>query len=109
MSSSKDAILAKRSVTGILRAMSGQLETLVPHLQTAKEEAEIVHKSMGDIVGTLERCRSLWELYTRLRNIKSSTASMGEQPPDSRDDLLSDRNERIFSGADQRLWRLWDS
>jgi len=53
-SSSKDAILAgnDRSLES-LRAMSGQLETLVPHLQTAKEEAEIVHKSMGDIVGTL--------------------------------------------------------
>ena len=58
-----------------LRAMSGQLETLVPHLQTAKEEAEIVHKSMGDIVGTLgEMQEPLGKLYTRLRNIKSSTA-----------------------------------
>ena len=68
--------------------MSGQLETLVPHLQTAKEEAEIVHKSMGDIVGTLgEMQEPLGKLYTRLRNIKSSTASMGEQLPDLRDDL----------------------
>lgn len=88
-SSSKDAILAgnDRSLES-LRAMSGQLETLVPHLQTAKEEAEIVHKSMGDIVGTLgEMQESLGKLYTRLRNIKSSTASMGEQLPDLRDDL----------------------
>ena len=88
-SSSKDAILAgnDRSLES-LRAMSGQLETLVPHLQTAKEEAEIVHKSMGDIVGTLgEMQEPLRKLYTRLRNIKSSTASMGEQLPDLRDDL----------------------
>lgn len=88
-SSSKDAILAgnDRSLES-LRAMSGQLETLVPHLQTAKEEAEIVHKSMGDIVGTLgEMQEPLGKLYTRLRNIKSSTASMGEQLPDLRDDL----------------------
>lgn len=88
-SSSKDAILAgnDRSLES-LRAMSGQLETLVPHLQTAKEEAEIVHKSMGDIVGTLgEMKEPLGKLYTRLRNIKSSTASMGEQLPDLRDDL----------------------
>ena len=88
-SSSKDAILAgnDRSLES-LRAMSGQLETLVPHLQTAKEEAEIVHKSMGDIVGTLgEMQETLGKLYTRLRNIKSSTASMGEQLPDLRDDL----------------------
>ena len=88
-SSSKDAILAgnDRSLES-LRAMSGQLETLVPHLQTAKEEAEIVHKSMGDIVGTLgEMQEPLGQLYTRLRNIKSSTASMGEQLPDLRDDL----------------------
>lgn len=87
--SSKDAILAgnDRSLES-LRAMSGQLETLVPHLQTAKEEAEIVHKSMGDIVGTLgEMQEPLGKLYTRLRNIKSSTASMGEQLPDLRDDL----------------------
>ena len=49
-----------------LRAMSGQLETLVPHLQTAKEEAEIVHKSMGDIVGTLgEMQEPLGKLYTK--------------------------------------------
>lgn len=88
-SSSKDAILAgnDRSLES-LRAMSGQLETLVPHLQTAKEEAEIVHKSMGDIVGTLgEMQEPLGKLYTRLRNIKGSTASMGEQLPDLRDDL----------------------
>lgn len=88
-SSSKDAILAgnDRSLES-LRSMSGQLETLVPHLQTAKEEAEIVHKSMGDIVGTLgEMQEPLGKLYTRLRNIKSSTASMGEQLPDLRDDL----------------------
>lgn len=88
-SSSKDAILAgnDRSLES-LRAMSGQLETLVPHLQTAKEEAEIVHKSMGDIVGTLgEMQEPLGKLYTRLKNIKSSTASMGEQLPDLRDDL----------------------
>lgn len=88
-SSSKDAILAgnDRSLES-LRAMSGQLETLVPHLQTAKEEAEIVHKSMGDIVGTLgEMQEPLGKLYTRLRNIKSSTASIGEQLPDLRDDL----------------------
>lgn len=88
-SSSKDAILAgnDRSLES-LRAMSGQLETLVPHLQTAKEEAEIVHKSMGDIVGTLGEIQEpLGKLYTRLRNIKSSTASMGEQLPDLRDDL----------------------
>lgn len=88
-SSSKDAILAgnDRSLES-LRAMSGQLETLVPHLRTAKEEAEIVHKSMGDIVGTLgEMQEPLGKLYTRLRNIKSSTASMGEQLPDLRDDL----------------------
>ena len=88
-SSSKDAILAgnDRSLES-RRGMSGQLETLVPHLQTAKEEAEIVHKSMGDIVGTLgEMQEPLGKLYTRLRNIKSSTASMGEQLPDLRDDL----------------------
>ena len=88
-SSSKDAILAgnDRSLES-LRSMSGQQETLVPHLQTAKEEAEIVHKSMGDIVGTLgEMQEPLGKLYTRLRNIKSSTASMGEQLPDLRDDL----------------------
>lgn len=88
-SSSKDAILAGNDQSlESLRAMSGQLETLVPHLQTAKEEAEIVHKSMGDIVGTLGEMQGpLGKLYTRLRNIKSSTASMGEQLPELRDDL----------------------
>lgn len=61
-SSSKDAILAgnDRSLES-LRAMSGQLETLVPHLQTAKEEAEIVHKVWATLWEHWERCRSLWE------------------------------------------------
>ena len=88
-SGSKNSILAGNDQSlESLRAMSGQLETLVPHLQTAKEEAEIVHKSMGDIVGTLgEMQEPLGKLYTRLRNIKSSTASIGEQLPDLRDDL----------------------
>lgn len=88
-SSSKDAILSGNDHSlESFRAMSGQLETMVPHLQTAKEEAEIVHKSMGDIVGTLgEMQEPLGKLYTRLRNIKSSTASIGEQLPDLRDDL----------------------
>ena len=78
----------KRSVTGIPQGYVRPAGNLVPHLQTAKEEAEIVHKSMGDIVGTLgEMQEPLGKLYTRLRNIKSSTASMGEQLPDLRDDL----------------------
>ena len=88
-SSSKDSILAGNDQSlAALTAMSDQLGTMVPHLQTAKETAEVVHSSMGDIVGTMgEMQEPLGKLYTRLRNIKSSTASIGEQLPDIRDDL----------------------
>ena len=89
-SSSKDSILAGNDQSlAALTAMSDQLGTMVPHLQTAKETAEVVHSSMGDIVGTMgEMQEPLGKLYTRLRNIKSSTASIGEQLPDIRDDLV---------------------
>lgn len=88
-SSSKDSILAGNDQSlAALTAMSDQLGTMLPHLQTAKETAEVVHSSMGDIVGTMgEMQEPLGKLYTRLRNIKSSTASIGEQLPDIRDDL----------------------
>ena len=88
-SSSKDSILAGNDQSlAALTAMSDQLGTMVPHLQTAKETAEVVHSSMGDIVGTMgEMQEPLGKLYTRLRNIKSSTASIGEQLPDIMDDL----------------------
>ena len=88
-SSSKDSILAGNDQSlAALTAMSDQLGTMVPHLQTAKETAEVVHSSMGDIVGTMgEMQEPLGKLYTRLRNIKSSTASIGEQLPDIWDDL----------------------
>lgn len=88
-SSSKDSILAGNDQSlAALTAMSDQLGTMVPHLQTAKETAKVVHSSMGDIVGTMgEMQEPLGKLYTRLRNIKSSTASIGEQLPDIRDDL----------------------
>ena len=88
-SSSKDSILAGNDQSlAALTAMSDQLGTMVPHLQTAKETAEVVHSSMGDIVGTMgEMQEPLGKLYTRLRNIKSSKASIGEQLPDIRDDL----------------------
>ena len=43
-----------------LSALSGQVEAMVPHLETAKETAEVIHSSMNDVVTTLGRCRSLF-------------------------------------------------
>ena len=68
--------------------MSQQLETLVPHLQTAKDAAETVHNSMGDIVNTMgDMQQPLRKMYNRLRNISTTSQSLGEQLDDVREDM----------------------
>lgn len=88
-SASKDSILAGNDQTlESLTALSQQLETLVPHLQTAKDTAETVHNSMGDIVNTMgDMQQPLRKMYDRLRNISTTSQSLGEQLDDVREDM----------------------
>lgn len=88
-SANKDSILAGNDQTlESLTALSQQLETLVPHLQTAKDTAETVHNSMGDIVNTMgDMQQPLRKMYDRLRNISTTSQSLGEQLDDIREDM----------------------
>lgn len=88
-SANKDSILAGNDQTlESLTALSQQLETLVPHLQTAKDTAETVHNSMGDIVNTMGDMQPpLRKMYDRLRNISTTSQSLGEQLDDVREDM----------------------
>ena len=88
-SANKDSILAGNDQTiESLTALSQQLETLVPHLQTAKDTAETVHNSMGDIVNTMgDMQQPLRKMYDRLRNISTTSQSLGEQLDDVREDM----------------------
>lgn len=88
-SANKDSILAGNDQTlESLTALSQQLETLVPHLQTAKDTAETVHNSMGDIVNTMgDMQQPLCKMYDRLRNISTTSQSLGEQLDDVREDM----------------------
>ena len=88
-SANKDSILAGNDQTlESLTALSQQLETLVPHLQTAKDTAETVHNSMGDIVNTMGGMQQpLRKMYDRLRNISTTSQSLGEQLDDVREDM----------------------
>lgn len=88
-SANKDSILAGNDQTlESLTALSQQLETLVPHLQTAKDTAETVHNSMGDIVNTMgDMQQPLRKMYDRLRNISTTSQSLGGQLDDVREDM----------------------
>lgn len=83
-SNSKDSILAGNDqALASLTSVSQQMELMIPHIQTAKESAEVVHNSMGDVVDTLGQMQDpLRKLNTRLRNIKSDTSSISEQIPE---------------------------
>ena len=73
-SNSKDSILAGNDQTlAALTSVSQQMDTMIPHLQTAKDCAEVVHSSMNDIVNTLGDMQDpLRKLQTRLKNIENS-------------------------------------
>lgn len=85
----KDSILAGNDqALASLSALSSQMEKMVPHLETAKDAAEVIHSSMNDIVTTLgEMQEPLRKLHTRLRGIKSGASGVAEALPELEADM----------------------
>ena len=83
-SNSKDSILAGIDQTlAALTSVSQQMDTMIPHLQTAKDCAEVVHSSMNDIVSTLGDMQDpLRKLQTRLKNIENSAGGISSDLPE---------------------------
>ena len=83
-SNSKDSILAGNDQTlAALTSVSQQMDTMIPHLQTAKDCAEVVHSSMNDIVDTLGDMQDpLRKLQTRLKNIENSAGGISSDLPE---------------------------
>ena len=83
-SNSKDSILAGNDQTlAALTSVSQQMDTMIPHLQTAKDCAEVVHSSMNDIVSTLGDMQDpLRKLQTRLNNIENSAGGISSDLPE---------------------------
>ena len=81
---SKDSILAGNDQTlAALTSVSQQMDTMIPHLQTAKDCAEVVHSSMNDIVNTLGDMQDpLRKLQTRLKNIENSAGGISSDLPE---------------------------
>ena len=88
-SGAKDSILAGNDqALASLSALSSQMEKMVPHLETAKDAAEVIHSSMNDIVTTLgEMQEPLRKLHTRLRGIKSGASGVAEALPELEADM----------------------
>lgn len=82
-SGSKDAILAENDeALAALGEMSSQLSAMVPHLESAKDQAQVIHEGMGNIVDVMgEMQEPLAKLYTRLRNIEGDMGSLEKELP----------------------------
>ena len=83
-SGAKDSILAgnDRSLE-TLSAVSDQLEAMIPHIETAKEAADVAHDSLGDIVNTVRDMQDpLSKLHSALKGVRSGSANLadGVQP-----------------------------
>ncbi len=83
-SGAKDGILAgnDRSLE-TLSAVSDQLEAMIPHIETAKEAADVAHDSLGDIVNTVRDMQDpLSKLHSALKGVRSGSANLadGVQP-----------------------------
>ena len=90
-SNSKDSILAGNDQTlAALTSVSQQMDTMIPHLQTAKDCAEVVHSSMNDIVSTLGDMQDpLRKLQTRLKNIENSAGGISSDLPELKKTMVS--------------------
>ena len=77
-SGSKDNILDNNDkALASLTAVSEQMQAMVPHIESAKESAEIVHDSLGNIVNSMREMQDpLRKLNTSLRGIKSNTEDL---------------------------------
>mgnify|MGYP001695984681 FL=1 len=77
-SGSKDNILDNNDkALASLTAVSERMQAMVPHIESAKESAEIVHDSLGDIVNSMREMQDpLRKLNTSLRGIKSNTEDL---------------------------------
>lgn len=77
-SGSKDNILDNNDkALASLTAVSEQMQAMVPHIESAKESAEIVHDSLGDIVNSMREMQDpLRKLNMSLRGIKSNTEDL---------------------------------
>lgn len=77
-SGSKDNILDNNDkALASLTAVSEQMQAMVPHIESAKESAKIVHDSLGDIVNSMREMQDpLRKLNTSLRGIKSNTEDL---------------------------------
>lgn len=108
-SSSKDSILSGNDETlAALRAMSEQMETMVPHLQTAKEAAASLHDSMNQVSDTLEDMEDhLVKLHFRLKQVESDLNSLSVQMPEIQKTVLElvaldaalQANEQLIIGS----------
>lgn len=80
-SGSKDSILAGNDrALETLSAVSDQLEAMIPHIETAKEAADVAHDSLGDIVNTVREMQDpLNKLHSALKGIKSGAEDMSGQ------------------------------
>lgn len=80
-SGSKDSILAGNDrVLETLSAVSDQLEAMIPHIETAKEAADVAHDSLGDIVNTVREMQDpLNKLHSALKGIRSGSEDMSGQ------------------------------
>ena len=82
-SGAKDGILAGNDETlAAIRAMNDQMGNMVPHIQSAKEQAEIIHSGMNNIVNAMgEMQEPLRKLYTRLKHIENQSESLSGELP----------------------------
>ena len=77
-SGSKDSILAGNDqVLEALTQVSQQMEVMIPHIETAKEAADVVHDSMGDIVNSMREMQDpLQKLNHALKGIQSGAEDL---------------------------------
>ncbi len=75
ISGSKEEILDSNDQTlASLTALSEQLGTIVPYIQTAKDASEVAHNSMTDVVNTLGNMQEpIRRLDTSLRGLRDSS------------------------------------
>lgn len=77
-SGSKDSILAGNDqVLESLTQVSRQMEVMIPHIETAKEAADVVHDSMEDIVNSMREMQDpLQKLNHALKGIQSGAEDL---------------------------------